>query len=132
MPYAAFVTLVAAAFRFRRVAGLFILGAGALVYYRTRADLEHAQALLIVTAGLAALIRPKPLGAAVLALLIVVGVANRASALLRPPDLAPLEAARVPPAEARDLARVKALVQRLVPPGEPIYVAPRRSDLVTF
>ena len=25
-----------------------------------------------------------------------------------------------------------ALVQKLVPPGEPIYVAPRRSDLVTF
>jgi hypothetical protein len=27
---------------------------------------------------------------------------------------------------------VVALVQRLVPPGQPIYVAPRRSDLVTF
>jgi hypothetical protein len=39
---------------------------------------------------------------------------------------------RVPPADARDIARVKALVQRLVPEGEPIYVAPRRSDLVTF
>ena len=25
-----------------------------------------------------------------------------------------------------------ALVQRLVPPGEPVYVAPRRSDLVTL
>jgi hypothetical protein len=66
------------------------------------------------------------------ATLRVVGAANRASALLRPPDLAPLEAVRVPPAEARDLARVKALVQRLAGPGEPIYVAPRRSDLVTF
>jgi hypothetical protein len=132
MPYAAFVTLVAAGFRFRRVAGLFVLGVGALVYYRTRADLEHAQTLLIVTAGLAALIRPNPLGAAVLALLILVGAANRVSALFRPPDLAPLESVRVPPADARDIARVKALVQRLVPEGEPIYVAPRRSDLVTF
>ena len=46
--------------RFRRVAGLLILGLGALVYYRTRADLEHAQALLIVCAGLAALIRRSP------------------------------------------------------------------------
>jgi hypothetical protein len=27
---------------------------------------------------------------------------------------------------------VVALVDRLVPPGQPIYVAPRRSDLVTF
>jgi hypothetical protein len=30
------------------------------------------------------------------------------------------------------LPRVVALVDRLVPPGQPIYVAPRRSDLVTF
>jgi hypothetical protein len=126
------VVLVAAGFRFRRVAGLFILGLGALVYYRTRADLEHAQALLIVTAGLAALIRPKPVGAAVLVLLILVGAANRASALFHPPELAPLAGVRVPPADARDIPRVKALVQRLVPEGEPIYVAPRRSDLVTF
>ena len=131
-PYAAFAVLVAATFRFRRVAGLLLVGVGALVYYRTRADLEHAQALLIVAAGLAALIRPRLLGAAVLALLLAVGAANRASALLRPPELAPLESVRVPPADARDLPRVKALVQRLVPPGEPIYVAPRRSDLVTF
>ena len=131
-PYAAFVVLVAAGFRFRRVAGLFILGLGALVYYRTRADLEHAQALLIVTAGLAALIRPKPVGAAVLILLILVGAANRASALFRPPELAPLSGVRVPPADARDIPRLKTLVQRLVPEGEPIYVAPRRSDLVTF
>jgi hypothetical protein len=131
-PYAAVVTLVLAAFRFRRVAGLLILGAGAAVYYRTRADLEHAQALLIVAAGLAALVRPKLFGAAVLALLIAVGIANRTSALLRPPDLAPLGDVRVPPADARDIPRVAARVQRLVPPGEPIYVAPRRSDLVTF
>ena len=131
-PYAAFITLVLAMLRFRRVAGLLILGLGALVYYRTRADLEHAQVLLIVCAGLAALIRPKPVGAAVLALLIAVGVGNRASALFRPPDLAPLAGVRVPPAEARDIARLKARVQRLVPEGEPIYVAPRRSDLVTF
>ena len=131
-PYAALVTLVLAAFRFRRVAGLLVLGLGAAVYYRSRADLEHAQALLVVTAGLAALIRPKLFGAAVLALLIAVGTANRASALLRPPDLAPLGDVRVPPADARDIPRVAARVQQLVPPGEPIYVAPRRSDLVTF
>jgi hypothetical protein len=72
----------------------------------------------------------------VLALLIAVGAANRLSALLLPPDLEPLHLAGVPgigvpPAEARALPPTVALVQRLVPPGEPIYVAPRRSDLVT-
>ena len=30
------------------------------------------------------------------------------------------------------MPRLVERVQRLVPPGEPIYVAPRRSDLVTF
>ena len=60
---------------------------GAAVYYVSRADLEHAQGLLVVAAALAALVRAKLFGAAVLALLIVVGAANRTSALLRPPDL---------------------------------------------
>jgi hypothetical protein len=75
--------------------------------------------------------------AVVLGLLLAVGAGNRASALLRPPDLAPLRVpgaggVRVPPAEADALPRVVALVQRLVPRGRPIYVAPRRSDLVSF
>ena len=38
----------------------------------------------------------------------------------------------MPPAEAAALPRLVARVQELVPPGEPIYVAPRRSDLVTI
>ena len=38
----------------------------------------------------------------------------------------------MPPREAEALPRMVARVQRLVPPGEPIYVAPLRSDLVTF
>ncbi len=131
-PYAALVVLVLAAFRIRRTVGLLILGAGAAIYYASRADLEHAQGLLIVTAALAALIRPKLFGAAVLALLLLVGTGNRASALLRPPDLKPFGSVRVPEEEAAALPRVVKLVQQLVPPGEPIYVAPRRSDLVTF
>jgi hypothetical protein len=62
-------------------------------------------------------------------------VANRVSALVSPPELAALHApgadgVEVPPAEARALARAVALVRARVPPGEPIYVAPRRSDLV--
>jgi hypothetical protein len=131
-PYAALVVLVLAVFRFRRTAGLLILGAGAAIYYVSRADLEHAQGLLVVTAALAALIRPKLFGAAVLALLLAVGTGNRASALLRPPDLKPFASVRVPPEEADALPKLIALIDELVPPGEPIYVAPRRSDLVSF
>jgi hypothetical protein len=131
-PYAAFIVLVFAAFRLRRTVGLLILGIGAAIYYASRADLEHAQGLLVITAALAALIRPKLFGAAVLVLLLAVGTANRAGALLRPPDLKPFGSVRVPPAEADALPQVIALVHQLVPPGEPIYVAPRRSDLVTF
>jgi hypothetical protein len=130
--YAALAVLVLAMFRLRRTAGLLILGAGAAIYYASRADLEHAQGLLVVAAALAALIRPKFVGAAVLALLLAVGTANRASALLRPPDLERFGSVRVPPSEADALPRVIALVHQLVPPGEPIYVAPRRSDLVSF
>jgi hypothetical protein len=135
-PYAALLAVVLAVRR--RSAGLVVLAAGAVVYYVSRADEEHAQALLIVGCVLAAaFVRPRLVGAAVLALLLAVGVANRGSALLRPPDLATLHVAgaagvRVPPADAAALPRVVALVQRLVPPGQPIYVAPRRADLVTF
>jgi hypothetical protein len=130
LPFAAILTLVLAARR--RTIGLFVLGAGAVIYFASRADLEHAQGLLVVAAAAAALIRPKPIGATTLALLIAVGTANRASALLKPPDLVPFESVRVPPREARALRAVIEAVHRRVPPGEPIYVAPRRSDLVTF
>jgi hypothetical protein len=72
-----------------------------------------------------------------LGLIALAGVANRASALILPPRLEPVHLAgmpgiRVPPAEAEALPRLAARVQRLVPPGQPIYVAPRRSDLVTL
>ena len=75
--------------------------------------------------------------AAGLALIVLAGAANRLSALLLPPDLEPVHLAgvpgiRVPPAEAAALPRLAERVQRLVPRGEPIYVAPRRSDLVTI
>ena len=88
--------------------------------------------LLVVAAAVAALVRPKLAGGVMLALLLLVGTANRAGALLSPPDLAPYRGVRVPPREAQALPRMVAAVQRLVPPGEPIYVAPLRSDLVTF
>jgi hypothetical protein len=129
-PYAALVVLVLAVRR--RAAGLVVLGLGAAIYYVSRADLEHAQGLLVIAAAAAAFARPRIAGGVLLALLLLVGTANRASALLRAPDLAPYRGVRVPPREAEALPRMVAAVQRLVPPGEPIYVAPLRSDLVTF
>jgi O-antigen/teichoic acid export membrane protein len=141
-PYAALLAVaLAVVWLLRRregvAAGLTVLALGAVLYYFSRADAEHAQALLVLACALAALVRPRVVLGAVLALLLAVGAANRASALLRPPDLAPLHVAgaggaRVPPGDAAALARTVALVDRLVPPGQPIYVAPRRSDLVTF
>jgi hypothetical protein len=137
-PYAALVAAVLALWRARGVrAGLVVLALGAAAYYASRADAEHAQVLLVVACALAALLRPRSIGAAVLALLIAVGAANRGDALLRPPRLTTLHVAgaggvEVPPGDAAALPRVVALVDRLVPPGQPIYVAARRSDLVTF
>ncbi|MEA2428567.1 MAG: hypothetical protein QOF37_2195, partial [Thermoleophilaceae bacterium] len=74
---------------------------------------------------------------ALLALLVVHGAWNRASALLRPPALETVHVAvadgvEAPPSEARATGAMVAAVQRRVPPGEPIYVLSRRSDLVRF
>ena len=75
--------------------------------------------------------------ACVFALLLAHGVANRLSALLRPPAMSPVhvdaaDGAEEPPAEARALERVVADIRARVPPGRPIYVAPARSDLVRY
>jgi len=125
------------------VAGLGVLALGALAYLLSRPDDLHAQPLLICLCALvplAAAGAPRGLGAVlagVLALVLAAGVANRLSALLLPPELEPVHLAGVPgigvpPPDAEALPRMVGLVQRLVPPGEPIYVAPRRSDLVTL
>ena len=134
-----------------RWAGLVVFGLGASTYMRSRPDEFHTQPLLVVVAVLLAcagvwLIRERrslALGVVlggvlgVLALLAVAGTANRVSALLLPPKLERVGlpvagAVRVRPAEARALRRVVPYVQARVPPGEPIFVAPRRSDLVRF
>ncbi len=142
-PYAALVAVVAAAIAgWRRTPGLLVLALGMAVYLRSRADEDHVQPLLVVVCALApiAAVRASRWARVVLvsalALLLAVGAANRLSALLRPPDLVALHLPGVPgigvPREEADaLPRVVALVQRLVPPGDPIYVAPRRSDLAT-
>jgi hypothetical protein len=134
------------------------LAAGCVLYLLSRPDELHAQPLIVCLcaaiplaatapprSGRDAAPRPVPGGppalrtvlAAGLALIVLAGAANRLSALLLPPDLEPVDLAgvpgiRVPPAEAAALPRLAARVQELVPPGEPIYVAPRRSDLVTI
>jgi hypothetical protein len=148
LPLVGVVALAAALASARRagpvLAGLLVIGLGATVYLMSRADEQHAQPLLIAACAFvpAALAQrpPKPVAtvlAVAFALLLAVGAANRLSALLLPPDLEPVRfdgvpGIRVPPREADALPPLAALVQRLVPPGEPIYVAPRRSDLVTL
>jgi hypothetical protein len=124
--------------------GLLVLAGGSLLYLLSRPDELHIQPLLICLCALvpmaAARLAPRAAAlalAGVLGLILLAGAANRLSALLLPPDLEPVHLAgvpgiRVPPAEADALPRLAQRVQQLVPPGEPIYVAPRRSDLVTL
>jgi hypothetical protein len=138
---------VAAALALRRrrpdagLAGLAVLALGSLVYLASRPDELHVQPLLVCLCALIPIIAaPRALRLAltgVLGLILLAGAANRLSALLLPPELEPVHLAgadgiRVPPPEAAALPRLVARVQALVPPGEPIYVAPRRSDLVTL
>ena len=148
LPLIGVVGAVAVAVRARRgiapaAAGLAVLGLGALAYLRSRPDELHVQPWLVILCALGplAIARRRTPAAAVLAaclaLVLTAGVANRVSALLLAPPLEPVTLAgvpgiRVPPDEARALPAMVARVQRLVPPGEPIYVAPRRSDLVTL
>jgi hypothetical protein len=123
--------------------GLLVLGLGGLAYLLGRADDLHQQPLLVVVCALAAGAiprAPRPLAVAlavVLALIALAGAANLASSVLRPPagervHLPGVPGILVAPAEARALPALVRDVQRRVPPGEPIYVAPRRSDLVTL
>ncbi len=127
------------------LAGALVLGAGMLLYFLGRADDSHQQPLVAaacVAAPLAATRAPWPravrlMAGGLLAALLVAGVANRASALLLPPPLERVTlpgvpGIAVPPDEARALPRLVREVRRLVPAGEPIYVAPRRSDRVTL
>jgi hypothetical protein len=131
------------------LAGLVVLGLGSVAYLLSRPDELHIQPLLICVCaalpiaasgaagrGWAGRLVPGVL-APLLALILLAGLANRLSALILPPNLEPVSlrgvpGIRVPPAEARALPALARRVDALVPPGEPIYVAPRRSDLVTI
>jgi hypothetical protein len=124
-------------------AALIVFGAGLLAYLLSRTDDVHTQPLfVVVTIGLAlaSVSVPRPmalLSLALLAILLFHGVANRTSALLKPPAEAPLHLAvsdgvMTSPGEAAAIDRIVAIVDHYVPPNRPIYVLPRRSDLVRF
>ena len=127
-----------------RVTGLLVLGVCLVAYLLSRTDEFHVTPLLVVLAAALPLSmaltpwRPAALAcAALLGVLLLHGVANRGSALLDPPaldtiDVPVADGAKAPPAEARAIERMVATVQRLVPPGEPIYAPTLRSDLVRF
>jgi len=130
----------------RRWGALLVLGACGLLYMLSRTDDLHTAPLLaavvvLLAAAVAATAkidrRLAVLPLVVLLLLTLYGVSNRLSALVRPPHLVTVHVAvadgvKDTPANAQALERVVPLVRRLVPPGGYLYVAPRRSDLVTL
>jgi hypothetical protein len=120
---------------------LLVLAGCFLVYLRSRTDAFHETPLLVTLAVLLPLVAaatPRRVAAPALVVLALLGayvVSNRANALLDPPALERLrldvaDGVRVEPADAATLPRAVAQVRELVPPGEPIYVVTRRSDLV--
>lgn len=132
----------------QRATGLAVLtlAGGCLLYLLSRVDELHAAPLLVALAVALPLLawrlraagRARGLALAavvVLALLTANGVADRAAALLSPPDLVAIDlpaadGVKARPDEARALERMAATVRRLVAPDEPIYAVTRRSDLV--
>jgi 4-amino-4-deoxy-L-arabinose transferase-like glycosyltransferase len=124
---------------------LVVLGAGMLFYLLSRSDVAHADPLfVVVVVGLALVstalrwtMRVPCL--AVLAVLLVAGLADRLWALANPPEatarttlhLPVADGIIVPAQEAQAIQRLVAVVDSRVPAHEPIYVLPRYSDLVT-
>ena len=130
-----------------RWAALLVLGAGFLTYLLSRPDEFHATPLLVLLAALLPIVVARLLEAGsavpaaatgvVLAFLLLHGTWNRASALLRPPAMATIDVAvadgvEAPPNQARAIDRMVGAVRQRVPPGDPIYVISRRTDLVRF
>jgi hypothetical protein len=138
------IGLAVAVFMKRAGLALLVFGLGALSYLLSRTDEFHTQPLFVVLAVLLPALAVRRwrgvvavAAAIVFALMLAEGVANRLSALFRPPAMSEVhveaaDAVEAPPREARALERVVADVDARVPPGEPVYVAPRRSDLVTY
>jgi hypothetical protein len=138
------IGLALSVFMRRAAPALIVFGLGALSYLLSRTDEFHTQPLFVALAVLlpALAVTTKRRAVAVAAacvfgLMLVHGVANRLSALFGPPAMSEVHVAaadgvEAPPPEARALELVVADVHARVPPGQPIYVAPRRSDLVTY
>jgi hypothetical protein len=143
--------LVAGALRFTRAAwwqvAVAVFALGMLHYLLARADAFHTGPLAVMLAVLAAwaapaLAAPRRLPAAAAATVALAGLgyalvegADRLWLLARAGgtslELPVADGVRVPEGEARALEATVRAVQSRVPPGEPIYVVPRRSDLVT-
>jgi hypothetical protein len=143
------LALVAVVLRRRAAAawaGLGVFALGGLSYLLSRTDEFHTQPLFVALCALLPAVvafawrGPRLLAAAaacVFVLMLAHGVANRVSALFRPPAMSRVHVAtadgvEAPPREARALEQVVADVHARVPPGQPIYVAPRRPDLLGF
>jgi hypothetical protein len=143
--------LVAGALRFTRAVwwkvAVAVFSLGMLHYLLARADAFHTGPLAVMVAILAAwavpaLVAPRALPAAAAAVVALAGLgyalvegADRLWLLARaggtPLSLPVADGALVPEREARDLEAAVRAVRARVPAGEPIYVVPRRSDLVT-
>jgi len=122
------------------------LAGGCLTYLLSRVDEFHGAPLLVALSVTLPVLAQRlrrhdhapalaVAGVVLLALLVANGVANRASALLSPPELATIDlpaadGTKAPPAEARALERMAREVQRVARPDEPIYTITQRSDLV--
>lgn len=161
LPLALIVGLVASlaglGLRFRRAAweqlAAALFAVGMAHYLLVRPDLFHTAPLAVMVAVLAAWVLaeralPVParrgasalgraaavLAAAVLAFLLLEGADRRLLALedhTVPLDLPVADGVRERPARAQAMEAAAGYVRGRVPPGRPIYVATRRSDLVT-
>jgi hypothetical protein len=112
-----------------------VFTAGTVGYLLVRTDLFHTAPLAVMFAVLAAWALARwsvaALVVAVALSFVVVEGADRRWLVLRE-DTAPVaDGVRAPPAEAAELKATVSAIQRAVPPGEPIYVAPKRADQVT-
>jgi hypothetical protein len=140
--------LAAGALRFRRAEwwriAVAVFALGMLHYLLARTDAFHTAPLAVMIAVLAAWSAPprRPPAFAVAAGVALAGAAfalvegaDRAWLLVRgggtPLDLPVADGALVPERTARELETAVRAIRARVPPGEPIYVVPRRSDLVT-
>jgi hypothetical protein len=118
------------------------LAAAGVLYLLARADLYHyiplAAVLPVLLATAAAEERNTVLTAAlvvVLGLIAIQGLDLKRIQVLDPPPLATIDVdvadgVKAPPAEARALEQLTGYVRSRVPPGDPVFVANPRFDLV--